>query len=298
MKVVLALDGSPPSLVARDLVVGLPWPAGATVHLLAAYQVLADWTGGIGSTVDWVADAEEAMRDQLQDELQTLSEPLIEHGLKVERHVVQGRAATAINDLATEIGADLVVTGSRGRGQLHSMLLGSVAAEVASDAPCPVLVARGSSVSRLLVATDGSGNANAIPDRLEAFEIFRGSRADAVAVSIPDGPAFELMVGLYTLGDERLASKRRELREQYQADADAMAQRLTAIGIPTTPHLRAGNPAREILAAAEEHGTDLIVTGSRGLSGLERMVLGSVARNVLIHARCSVLIMRTGVAAA
>ncbi|MGQ0608278.1 MAG: universal stress protein, partial [Chloroflexota bacterium] len=79
---------------------------------------------------------------------------------------------------------------------------------------------------------------------------------------------------------------------------DAMAQRLTAIGIPTTPHLRAGNPAREILAAAGEHGTDLIVTGSRGLSGLERMVLGSVARNVQIHARCSVLIVRTGVAAA
>ncbi|MGH2380442.1 MAG: universal stress protein [Candidatus Limnocylindria bacterium] len=297
MKVVLALDGSEPSLVARDLVVGLPWPAGATVHLLAAYQVLADWTGGIGPTVDWVGDAEEAMRDQLQDELRTLSEPLIEHGLKVERHVVHGRAATAIIDFATEIGADLVVTGSRGRGQLHSMLLGSVAAEVASDAPCPVLVARGSSVSRLLVATDGSGSANAIPEPLEALEIFRGSRADAVAVSIPDGPAFELMVGLYTLGDERLASKRHELREQYQADADAMAERLTAIGIPTTSHLRAGNPAREILAAAEEHGTDLIVTGSRGLSGLERMVLGSVARNVLIHARCSVLIVRTGVPA-
>ena len=237
------------------------------------------------------------MRNHLQDELRTLSEPLIEHGLPVERHVVHGRAATAIKDFATEIGADLIVTGSRGRGQLHSMLLGSVAAEVASDAPCPVLVARGSSVSRLLVATDGSGNANAIPERLEAFEIFDGTRADAVAVSIPDGPAFELMVGLYTLGDERLARKRRELRELYRDDADAMAERLTAIGIPTTPHLRAGDPAREILAAAEDHGTDLIVTGSRGLGGLARRLRGSVARKVLVPARCYVLIVRTSMAA-
>ena len=297
MKVVLALDGSESSLVARDLAGGLHWPAGTIVHLLAAYQVPADWIGGVGSTVDWVGDAEDAMRDQLDEELRTLADPLVENGLDVERHVAHGRAATAINDLAAEIGADLVVTGSRGRGQLHSMLLGSVAAEVASDAPCPVLVARGPTVSRLLVATDGSRSANAISERLEALEAFRGSLADAVAVSIPDSPAFELMVGLYTLGDERLASKRRELRERYQADADAIAERLTAIGIPTTPHLRAGDPAREILAAAEEYGSDLIVTGSRGLGGLERMLLGSVARNVLIHARCSVLIVRTGVPA-
>ena len=297
MKVLLALDGSTPSLIARDLVGGLPWPAGTTVHLLAAYQVPVDWTGGVGSTMDWVGDAEDAMRDHLEDELPTLAAPLIERGLEVEQHVVRGRAATAITEAASEIGADLIVTGSRGRGQLRSMLLGSVAAEVAAQAPCPMLVARGTTASRLLVATDGSATANAIPALLEALGLFRGSRAEAVAVSVPDSPAFELMVGLYTLGDERLAGMRRELRSRSQADADAMAERLAAIGVPTAPHVRTGDPAHEILAAAEDHGTDLIVTGSRGLGTLERLLLGSVARNVLVHARCSVLIVRTGAAA-
>ena len=294
MKVLLALDGSAPSLVARDLVRSLPWPAATVVHLLAAYQVPIDWTGGVGTTMDWVGDVDDAIRDQVRDELRTHATPLVDSGLRVEQHVSRERAADAINALAAQIGADLIVTGSRGRGQLASMLLGSVATEVATHAACPVLVARGTTVSRLLVATDGSATADAIPQRLGKWDVFRGSRGDAVAVSVPDGPAFELMVSLYTLANEHLAALRAESAEKVRADADAMAKSLTSIGIPATAHVRSGDPANEILAAAEEHGSDLIATGSRGLSGVERLLLGSVARNVLIHARRSVLIMRGG----
>jgi nucleotide-binding universal stress UspA family protein len=53
--------------------------------------------------------------------------------------------------------------------------------------------------------------------------------------------------------------------------------------------------------AARERQADLVVVGSRGLTGLPRLVLGSVARNVLYHAPCSVLIVhapRVGAAAA
>ena len=297
MKILLALDGSAPSLVARDLVAALPWPAETTVHLLAAYQVPVDWTGGVGSTMDWVGDSDDAIHDQFLDELRTHAAPLVSKGMKVEPHVKRSRAADAIVDLAGQVESDLIVTGSRGRGQLASMLLGSVATEVATHAPCPVLVARGATVSRLLVATDGSERASAIPERLGAWGVFGGTHADALSVSAPDGPAFELMVSLYTLGDERLAAQRAEAAEQVRAAADAMAKGLTSIGIPTTAHVRKGDPAQEILAAAEEQRSDLIVTGSSGLGGVEGLLLGGVARNVLIHARRSVLIMRGGQAA-
>jgi len=294
MKAILALDGSAPSLVARDLVVGLPWPADATIHLLVSYQVPVDWTGVVGSTMDWVGDIQDAVRDRLDEQLRAHAGPLVDAGLKVEQHVIRGRAADAINDLAAEIGADLIVTGSRGRGQLASMLLGSVATEVATHAPCPALVVCLATASRLLVATDGSGSSKAIPERLGAWGIFRGSQANAVAVSVPDDPAFELMVGLYTLGDERVGALRAESAAKAQTDGEAMAERLTSIGIPATADVRNGDPAHEILAAAEDHGSDLIVIGSRGLGAVERLVLGSVARNVAIHARCSVLIVRDG----
>ncbi|HVM24090.1 MAG TPA: universal stress protein [Candidatus Limnocylindrales bacterium] len=292
MKILLAIDGSACSIVARDLVGSLRWPPATEVVLLGAYDVPIDWTGGVGSTMDWVGDIEDATREVLEQQLDELAVPLAEAGLATTRLVVKGRTASVIVDVAREQRADLVVTGSRGRGPLRSMLLGSVAAEVAGDAPCPVLVARSPAVSRLLVATDGSPAALAIPDRLAAWGVFAGQPAEAVAVSIPDGPIFETAVSLYTLGDKRLASRRQELRATYERDAEEMAARLTESGMPAVAHLRAGDPAHEILAVAEERGADLIVTGTRGLGGIDRLLLGSVARNVLTHARCSVLVMR------
>jgi nucleotide-binding universal stress UspA family protein len=292
MKILVGVDGSACSVVALDLVSSLRWPTGTQITLLAAYEVPMDWTGGVASTMDWVGDVEDATREALEEQLEGLAPRLAERGYEVERLVVRGRAASAIVDVARERRVDLVVTGSRGRGPLRSMLLGSVAAEVAADAPCPVLVARRPSVTRLVVATDGSRIARSIPERLAAWGVFSGLPAEVVAVSIPDGPVFETAVSLYTLGDERLTAQRQELREQYRRDADTLASALGEVGLPATTHLRAGDPAHEIIAVAEEREADLIVTGTRGLGGIDRLLLGSVARNVLTHARCSVLVLR------
>jgi nucleotide-binding universal stress UspA family protein len=157
-----------------------------------------------------------------------------------------------------------------------------------------VLVARHPTVTRLVVATDGSEIASRIPERLATWGAFRGLPADAVAVSIPDSPAFETVVSLYTLGNERLAAQRQELRERYRADVERLTADLVAAGIPTSSHRRSGDPAHEILELAADRGADLIVTGSRGLGALDRMVLGSVARNILTHAKASVLVVRPG----
>jgi nucleotide-binding universal stress UspA family protein len=292
MKILIALDGSEGAAMARDLVVALPLPDSTEVHLVAAYQVPTDWAPELGAGLAWIDDAETAMQDTLHETLGTMAAPFVAAGITPIEHVVRGRAATAICDVARSIGADLVVTGSRGRGVIAATLLGSVAAEVATHAPCPVLVARSATVSRLLVATDGSQSAEHIPDRLEAWGFFRGLPADVVAVSISDTPTFELIVGLYTLGDDRLEDKRRDLHERYRKSAEAMATRLSNIGIPATGHVRNGDVAHEILHAARDRGADLVITGSRGLGALDRLLLGSVARNVLTHFGGSVLIMR------
>ena len=294
MKVLLALDGSAPSVVARDLVASLRWPAGTTVDLVSAYQVPIDWTGGVGSTMAWVGDMDDAIRDQLADDLRGMAEPLVARGLAVEYHVPRGRAADAITSTAVDVAADLIVTGSRGRGPIRSMLLGSVAAEVAADAPMPVLVARSTTAERLLVATAGSPSARRMPELLAGWGIFAGAQADVVAVSVPDPPGYALMAKLYTLGSDAVARAHERDAERAQVDAVAMAEALGDVGIPTTPHVRSGDAAAQILDAASELDSDLIVTGSRGLGQLERLLLGSVARNVLVHAGCSVLIVRTG----
>jgi nucleotide-binding universal stress UspA family protein len=53
-----------------------------------------------------------------------------------------------------------------------------------------------------------------------------------------------------------------------------------------------GRTVHEILRIAEEHGIDLILVGTHGRSGLEHLLLGSVAERVVRHAKCSVLMVR------
>ena len=137
MKILIAVDGSPSSVVARDLVASLRWPAGSEAHLVGAYSVPIDWTGGAGSGMDWVGDIDDSLRDDVDDRLAALTPPLVASGLTVHRHPARGRAADAILATAAAEGVDLIVTGSRGRGRLATMLLGSVATEVAMHAPCP-----------------------------------------------------------------------------------------------------------------------------------------------------------------
>jgi nucleotide-binding universal stress UspA family protein len=76
-----------------------------------------------------------------------------------------------------------------------------------------------------------------------------------------------------------------------------VAERLAERGIPATSTALAGDAADQIIAAARRRGVDLIVTGTRGLHGVERVILGSVARNVLLHAPCSVLVVRNNIRA-
>jgi len=57
-------------------------------------------------------------------------------------------------------------------------------------------------------------------------------------------------------------------------------------------HLRIGNPAREIVQLASDLSADLIVVGTHGRTGMMKLLLGSVARNVLSHASCPVLVVK------
>ncbi|HJR54730.1 MAG TPA: universal stress protein [Gemmatimonadota bacterium] len=58
--------------------------------------------------------------------------------------------------------------------------------------------------------------------------------------------------------------------------------------------VRVGTPWREIVELAQELGVDSIVVGSRGLTGIKRLLLGSTAENVVRHAPCPVLVVRDG----
>ena len=82
------------------------------------------------------------------------------------------------------------------------------------------------------------------------------------------------------------------MRREHEELAATMASQLRSAGLTADQERRDGDPATEVLAAAAEWAADLIAIGTHGRTGLRRLLLGSVARNVLQHAPCSVLIVR------
>jgi nucleotide-binding universal stress UspA family protein len=293
VRIILAVDGSPSSEQARDLVAALAWPRGTSITVVTAFDIPTAWmTESAAMAGDWLARIEDETRRAAEASLVDAAAPLDGKGWTVDRRVVRGRAAGAILALAQDVGADLIVLGSRGHGTIASMVLGSVSAEIAEQARCSVLVARGPTVSRLLVATDGSECAGIIPTVIGQWDVFRGMPAIALSVAPVDSPAFGLMVRLYTLGAMSLEAEQQELRDRFRQYAKDTAKELSSHGVTARAESRSGDAADEIIRAAVDADADLIVTGSRCLHGLDRWLLGSVARNVLTHTRSSVLIVR------
>jgi nucleotide-binding universal stress UspA family protein len=247
---------------------------------VGAYELSTDSTG----------PDEEAERAFL-DRIHALSEPLRRSGCATKTVVARGRPADVLLNEADDLRADLLVVGSRGLGVGASALVGSVSAALVDHASCPVLVARRPAVTRILVTTDGSRSAEAIPAVLLAWSVFRDAPIDVLSVApVTDRVGAALLSGL-SIAEQRSVGAAHEVN-RHRVMADEMAARFVAGGWHADGALRYGDAPSQIEAAAVEWGADLIVTGSRGLSGLRRMLIGSVAHHVLLHSPCSVLVMR------
>lgn len=291
MRVLLALDGSPASDAARRLVASLPWPEGTFIHVIGAIAPVVDTFTGLPGGAGMIGEVEPASSSALHAILDEACESLEAPGRVVRRSIVVGRPASVIVDEAAALRAELVVVGSRGRGPMRSMVLGSVSAEVVDHAPCPVLVVRQPAATSILFATDGSASARGALEFLAAAR-YLGDRPIQV-LSVGARPRDGMPID--ALFEPAQVTPHRDGvvdREHVEAKAASAVELLRAAGHPATWTISAGDPAHEIVEAAAGFGCDLIVVGSRGNTGLDRLLLGSVARNVLLHSPASVLIVR------
>ncbi|MDO8484036.1 MAG: universal stress protein [Candidatus Limnocylindrales bacterium] len=297
MRILLATDGSRAADQARDLVAALPWREGGRVRVVSVAPTRTEILG-VPWTVDVLPDA-----DQLEDEILRVHRDALETAkreissarpdLVIEPILIRGRAASAIVDEARAMPADLIVVGHRGHGRWESMLLGSVSSEVVDHAPCPVLVARDERLGPVVFADDGSASARTAEAVLSSWPLFTGLPVTVLTVAEEAfSYAAALAPLLYSETMAQYADSTHELERIAREENEAAAGRLREAGFEATGLIRAGDAAHEIVAVAREREAGLIVVGSRGQTGLRRLILGSVARNVLLHAPCSVLVVR------
>jgi nucleotide-binding universal stress UspA family protein len=129
--IVVAFDGSDGAEAALLRAVSLASSSGGTIHLVESTGHLE--TAGEGP-VEGDASVESSARNMLEQAADRLDE------VSVVTRVVRGDPVSAIIGAAEDIGADLIVTGSRGRAAMPQAVLGRVTSGVVSNSPCDVLV--------------------------------------------------------------------------------------------------------------------------------------------------------------
>ena len=290
MKAIIGTDGSPCAQVAMNLAAALPWPDGSELRVVAAVDPMSLYGPFVGFAPG-VGEFEVSLDNALEEVTKAAADQLRVQGRTTDYKVVLGRPSTVLRDAAREMGADVILVGSRGHGSIASMVLGSVSAEVVDHAPCPVLVARGTRLERILLAHYGSDNAFSAERKLRDWPIFHHAHVDVVSVA-DAAQTWDVMLSAEVgFPPERRGALESESQQQHETIAESSSRRLVAEGHQAETVVPFGDAAHQIISIAGQHGADLIVMGTRGNTGFKRLVLGSVARNVLTHAHCSVLVV-------
>ena len=142
---------------------------------------------------------------------------------------------------------------------------------------------------RILLATDGSSGAGQAL-RLLTSSLEPDGVASVEVISVVSRAANWPAAGSTDAHKALLERGHRDEAERHVHDA---AELLRAAGFEAVETVREGHPAETIVSDAMASEPDLIVLGSRGLSGLRRRVVGSVSGKVARYAMSSVLIART-----
>ncbi|MFB3818513.1 MAG: universal stress protein [Candidatus Methylomirabilales bacterium] len=301
-RILVPLDGSPLAEAILPQVVELAQQHGAEVILLRV--ALAHTFPGVDATAAQVAAVEQAAAylEAVQGRLGA--------GLATRTVVRYGHAAQEILDHVRAAGADCVAMCTHGRTGLRRWMLGSVAETVARGAEVPVLLLRPPAPSgaeaeapgaarsaapgpaagpvpvplrRILCPVDLSPESlAAIPYAAELAARFGSELTVLHAVYDPleGGAGAHAHPSLGRLRAEMLREAEARLREHLADALPGGAARLEVV---------LGRPVPQILRHVRAHGTDLLVLGTKRRSGLEHLILGDTAEQLVRAAPCPVL---------
>jgi nucleotide-binding universal stress UspA family protein len=281
MQILLAVD----SIEINDLAVRQfrerPWPAGSTVEALCVVDPSYDVPHVMERAQDLANDAAARIR---------------ECGLAASALALAGDPKHTIVERASRTNVDFVMLGSHEIIGRRRFLLGSVAKSVLRTAPCSVEIVRpgadaapGSRPLKVLLAVDDSECSQAATRSIASRPWPAGTEVRVLSVVEMTIPMFYVPYSEGSVEALRAGAMKRAqdaIRDAERTLADA--------GLSTSESLSVllSGPKTVILDEAESWGADLIVVGSHGRRGINRLLLGSTSEAVAMHAHCSVEMIR------
>ena len=284
-RILLPTDFSETARRALSFAAHLAARHGATLHLLHVHGPSDDWAQPPGvespTTQDELAECARRAAEGLGDPTATEG-----HDLSLVRDTVE---ATSVRDAVVDYAAghdvDLIVMGTARRRGLQTLFPQSTASGVVRHAPCPVLTVLDEPdivpgpIDRIFVPYDFSEHATQAVRYGEALADVYG--ADLSIVHVMQ----ELMVPMeYEV--EVPDVDRDEVRARAESALEDVSDREHRVFVTS------GHPARRIVELAEDNQADLLVIATHGRTGLRRMLLGSVAEQVIRQAPCPVFAVK------
>ena len=286
-KILLAADGSEDATLASKAAADLSAKTGAELHVVYAWHLPGMVEPAPLPFELYEADARKVLAEELGR--------VAEHGAKtVKGHLKRDHPVDAILGLGDELGVDLIVVGSRGRGPVLRIALGSVSEGVAYRTARPVLVVRGGAGAwpprRVVVGDDRSDQSRRAGELAAEIGHLFGARMTLVRAT--EG---QTLPGRLT-GPETRAHARR-LDEAHAKHEEELALRTEELartpGTPAEIRLAEGDGAAAILGVCKEDPATLVAVGARGRDYIRRALLGGVSTKVLRAARGPVLVHAT-----
>lgn len=196
-----------------------------------------------------------------------------------------------ISEEAAKNKISMIIMGRQGRTGLKRLVLGSTTSRVIGHSPCNVLVVPRAAVvefKSIVIATDGSPYSTAAASEAIGIAKKNGSKLTVISV-VPAELATPTDVDFAATQRELLAEKEMQAAEK---NAKAVKEAAQKEGVAVQAFVMTGKPADAIIETAKEKNADLIIVGSHGRTGLERLLMGSVAERVIVMSACAVLVVK------
>jgi nucleotide-binding universal stress UspA family protein len=306
MKILFATDGSEHASAALDFLLRFPFPRDTSITIITVVDDMPMIQAKLDTLDEDQAEALQSVNRALQVDAEQLvagvGDRLRADGWSGEALIRGGAPAKEILQAADDIDADLIVLGSHGMGGVKRFLLGSVSDRVLEYASCSVLIVKTPATAVPAMSAEMGANTS-----FKVMLAYDGSKASRLAMEtcagLPLGKESEIRVvsvmPLVTAyrQDVRQHINRIWLRKK-QVMQDELEETVRSLRW-TTPNvfteLREGSSIQnEILTAAEEADSDLIMIGCKDRGTIKRLLLGSVTHRLARYAACTVWAVRKG----
>jgi len=297
--ILVPLDGSPFAEAALPSARWIASRVSAQLHLFLAHQpvpVLVGVAEALASAPAPDLEAIKQERSYLDDVVSRLGSV---GGGEVKTDFGGGPAGVAIVEEAARIGADLIVMATHGRGALGRLWQGSVADHVVRHSSVPILLIRPEEpgtpaeepdIRGILVPLDLSAISRTILDPVVEFALF--AKAPVTLLYVVQRLSQAFVPGVpYPISEDPVLTDLQRANAECRLEEVAGALRLRGIVVSTRVVI-ATHAAAGVLDMLAEPGHDMVALATHGAGGIRRLLVGSVADQVIRGASKRVLVIR------